>query len=270
MSDLSEPPTSAVPQVRDAEARSFGRPSQWPAPPQEGYPDRTGVDDQEPCELVGPTGGATRVKVIEFDLAKGSVQLQAPQARKPIAIRFDQFQRLVLLTPISPLPSKGGQVKKFRPEAYHVTHKSGQNSSGLTLGTVELPAGVFLFEPIDEQASVRRVFIPRGSIARLDFGAAAEALMTQGASTDATSPADTASPAPAPVMQATSTPAEPVPATPPHTRANQVAEILSERPATTAQELEEGIARQARMPIVRLGEALMALGYIDQAQLQDL
>ncbi|MFM8770124.1 MAG: GspE/PulE family protein [Rubrivivax sp.] len=43
---------------------------------------------------------------------------------------------------------------------------------------------------------------------------------------------------------------------------------MSERPASTAQELEDGIARQARMPIVRLGEALIALGYIDQTQLQ--
>jgi len=55
MSDLSDPPTSAVPQVQGAEARSFGSSSQWPAPPQEGYPSRTGVDEQEPCELVGPT-----------------------------------------------------------------------------------------------------------------------------------------------------------------------------------------------------------------------
>jgi type II secretory ATPase GspE/PulE/Tfp pilus assembly ATPase PilB-like protein len=268
MSDLSEPPTSAVPQVQGAEARTFGKASQWPAPPQEGYPSRTGVDEQEPCELVGPTGGATRVKLIEFDLAKGSVQLQAPQARKPIAIRFDQFQRLVLLTPISPLPATGGQVKKFRPEAYHVTHKSGQSSSGLTLGTVELPAGLFLFEPIDEQASVRRVFIPRSTIARLDFGVDAEAHMAQAATPDATSPAEAAPATPAPAMQAPTTAAEPVRAGQPSSRATQVAEILSEHPATTPQELEEGIARQARMPIVRLGEALMALGFIDQAQLQ--
>ena len=104
MSDLSNPPTGALPQVKGAEVRSVGESSSWPAPPQDGYPSRTGVDAQEPCELVGPTGGSTRVKLIEFDADNGTVHLQAPQARKPIAIRFDQFQRLVLLTPIAPLP----------------------------------------------------------------------------------------------------------------------------------------------------------------------
>ena len=283
MSDLSEPPVSAVPQVPGAGGRGVGAPAQWPAPPQEGYPSRPGVEAQEPCELVGPTGGATRVKLIEFDLEKGTVHLQAPQARKPIAIRFDQFQRLVLLTPVSPLPISDGRFKKYRPEAFHVTYKSGQSTSGLTLGTVEQPAGVFLFEPIDEQASVRRVFIPRSTIARIDYGADAEAHMGQLPLSEA--PAE-AEPAPHTASQAiastasaeasSSASAAAQSATAPtdtlsaaaNSRAHQVAEILSERPATTPQELEEGIARQARMPIVRLGEALIALGYIDQGQLQ--
>ena len=148
---------------------------------------------------------------------------------------------------------------------------------------MEQAAGVFLFEPIDEQASVRRVFIPRGTIARIDYGADAEAHMgqlplsegpataqsgTQASSAAAASSASAdASPSPSPAAQPTAAPAETT-STSGSARAHRVAEILSERPATTPQELEEGIARQARMPIVRLGEALIALGYIDQAQLQ--
>ena len=275
MSDLSNPPTGALPQVKGAEVRSVGESSSWPAPPQDGYPSRTGVDAQEPCELVGLTGGSTRVKLIEFDADSGTVHLQTPQARKPIAIRFEQFQRLVLLTPIAPLPPTGGQVKKYRLEAYHVTHKSGHSSSGLTIGTVERPAGVFLFEPIDEQASVRRLFIPRATIARISFGADAESYLAQLA--PATAPAELTSsafaslPLPAASLSApAATPSSDLgPAGGITTRVHQVAEILSERPATTPQELEEGIARQARMPIVRLGEALIALGYINLAQLHD-
>ena len=275
MSDLSKPPTSALPQVKGAEVRSVGESSRWPAPPQDGYPSRTGVEAQEPCELVGPSGGATRVKLIEFDADNGTVHLQAPHARKPIAIRLDQFQRLVLLTPITPLPPTGGQVKKYRLEAYHVTHKSGQSSSGLTIGSVERPVGIFLFEPIDEQASVRRVFIPRATIARISFGADAESYLAPLA--PATAPAELTSGAsgslPLAATRATepaaAEPSEPGPASSVTTRTHQVAEILSERPATTPQELEEGIARQARMPIVRLGEALIALGYINHAQLHD-
>jgi len=202
------------------------------------------------------------------------VQLQAPQARKPIAIRFDQFQRLVLLTPISPLTAAGGEVKKFQLETYHVVHKSGHSSSGLTVGTVERPAGIILFEPIDEQASIRRAFIPRSTIARISFGADAEAYLSQGARD--TAPAELTSRALA--FDSLPAPRASEPAATEHSefgsaasvtmRAHQAAEILSERPATTPQELEEGIARQARMPIVRLGEALTALGFIDQAQLQ--
>jgi len=215
------------------------------------------IDPQAPCELVGPTGGTTRVRLIEFDGEAGTALLQAPQARKPVAIRFEQFLRLALLTPVPPLPSFGGDKKKFRPEFYHVTHKSGQTSFGLTLGVVDRPAGLFLFEPVDEQASIRRVFIPRAGMARFHLGAEAEALITPAASTtaaevEAVSPSASAAPAPASLPS----------------RAEKVAEILSETPATTAKELEVGIARQARMPIVRLGEALVALGHISAQQLQ--
>ena len=215
------------------------------------------IDPQAPCELVGPTGGTTRVRLIEFDGEAGTALLQAPQARKPVAIRFEQFLRLALLAPVPPLPSFGGEKKKFRPEFYHVTHKSGQTSFGLTLGVVDRPAGLFLFEPVDEQASIRRVFIPRAGMARFHLGAEAEALITPAASTtaaetQAVSPSASAAPAPASLPS----------------RAEKVAEILSETPATTSKELEVGIARQARMPIVRLGEALVALGHISAQQLQ--
>ncbi len=261
MSDLSDPPSVfALPPTSERPVGQWGGPSAsalWPAPPQEGYPALQEVDPQAPCELVGPTGGTTRVRLIEFDGDAGTVLLQAPQARKPVAIRFEQFLRLALLTPVPPVSKFGNDKKKFRPDFYHVTHKSGQTSFGLTLGVVERPAGVFLFEPVDEQASVKRIFIPRAGIARFDLGADAEALIT---------PSMTAAPV---EVEAGPSAASAVPASPAlPSRAEKVAEILSETPATTAKELEAGIARQARMPIVRLGEALVALGHITAQQLQ--
>ena len=44
-------------------------------------------------------------------------------------------------------------------------------------------------------------------------------------------------------------------------------QFLHEQPATTPEELEEGIERQARTPIIPLGEALVALGQINPTQL---
>ena len=93
MSDLSDPPPTAVVRTPAVGPRTKA----WPAPPEEGYPPGTGLDDQEPCELVGPTGGTTRVRLVDFNLQAQSISLQTPQGRNAVGVRFEQFQRLDLL-----------------------------------------------------------------------------------------------------------------------------------------------------------------------------
>ena len=53
----------------------------------------------------------------------------------------------------------------------------------------------------------------------------------------------------------------------PQARAETVARIMQEEPAATEEALDEAIELQARMPLVRLGEALVGLDLINEEQL---
>jgi type II secretory ATPase GspE/PulE/Tfp pilus assembly ATPase PilB-like protein len=232
-------------------------PAAWPDIPQPGYPGGLPWNDDQACELVGPTGGTTRVRLVDFSLDAQSISLQTPQGRNAVGIRFEQFERLDLLEPVSPLPS-WVQTRKFLPELYCVTYKSGRRSFGLTLGRVDRDPGVFLFEPIDEQAAVRRVFIPRAAIAALETGPQVQTLMLEPAEAAASGTEIAAPTSPGPDSGEARL----------SLLLEDTKELLQERPATSPEELEEGILRQARAPIIRLGEALVAMGQISVDQLK--
>ena len=74
--------------------------------------------------------------------------------------------------------------------------------------------------------------------------------------------------APADAARATGTSGARAQATPPRTADNAVAdEVLRGKPVVSADELLLGVERQAKMPMLRMGEALVALGHITSAQL---
>jgi type II secretory ATPase GspE/PulE/Tfp pilus assembly ATPase PilB-like protein len=77
---------------------------------------------------------------------------------------------------------------------------------------------------------------------------------------------DKTGPAPAPAPATAATPAPAAPAAP---AASAASEVLLAKPVTTADELMLAVERQSRMPMLRMGEALVALGYINAGQLQD-
>lgn len=287
MTDLFDPSPAAGTARRPVRAAAVGQaPPAWPAVPQPGYPQPLTLEAEEPCDLVGPSGSTTRVQLVEFDLPGRTISLQSPRGRKVMQIRFEQFQRLDLLRPVRPLPVPARAGVRLRPELYCLMFKSGKRCFGLTLGVEDSEAGLFLFEPTDEQASVRRVFVPRSAIAALELGEQAQARMQQpqeeiviaqgpvehmevdipvqarsaGTSSAAAAGAGAANPAPGAIGAQGHGRAQGV--------SEQVVELLREQPAATPQDLEEGIARQARTPIIPLGEALIALGQIDAGQLQ--
>jgi type II secretory ATPase GspE/PulE/Tfp pilus assembly ATPase PilB-like protein len=235
----------------------------WPDIPQPGYPSGASLAAEEACELLGPTGDATRVRLVGFDSDAHTISLQTPQGRSAVEVRFEQFQRLDLVEPVRPLPlPDGAEGRRFRPELYCLTYQSGRRSFGLTLGVVDEAQGVFLFEPIDELAAVRRVFIPRESLKAFEVGPQVQALMLESApgTTPAPEPLQVGRLAGPNASRGDSTAAQAV---------KDVKDFLSVRPATTPEELEEAIARQARSPIIPLGEALVSLGQITAKQLQD-
>ena len=180
MTDLFDPSPAAGTARRPVRAAAVGQaPPAWPAVPQPGYPQPLTLEAEEPCDLVGPSGSTTRVQLVEFDLPGRTISLQSPRGRKVMQIRFEQFQRLDLLRPVRPLPVPARGGVRLRPELYCLMFKSGKRCFGLTLGVEDSEAGLFLFEPTDEQASVRRVFVPRSAIAALELGEQAQARMQQ-------------------------------------------------------------------------------------------
>jgi type II secretory ATPase GspE/PulE/Tfp pilus assembly ATPase PilB-like protein len=244
-------------------AVDFPRLAAWPDIPQPGYPKGASLAAGEACELLGPAGDSTRVRLVGFDSDAHTISLQTPQGQSAVGVRFEQFQRLDLVEPVRPLPlPDGAEGQRFRPELYCVTYRSGRRTFGLTLGVVDKPQGVFLFEPIDEQAAVRRVFIPRQSLKAFDTGPRVQSLMLENA--QGTTPA-LELPQSGRVAENNASRGESMAFQP----VNDAKALSQVRSVTTPEELEEAIARQARAPIIPLGEALVALGQITAKQLQD-
>ena len=89
---------------------------------------------------------------------------------------------------------------------------------GRTAGYVEAAAGLYLFTPVDEEAALQRVFVPRCVYSHCEFGPSAE-------------------------------------------------EIAARLWIASPSELLDAIERQERMPVLPIGQSLLALGLLTPAQL---
>jgi len=148
--------------------------------------------------------------------------------QRSLPFAFDQIRRLSLTEPLHPRPDSAPAV----PQPFRYRCASGQTQQGYSLGHVQRDAGLFLYLPHRESGAVRPVFVPQGGYSEFVIeGAAAEVALEL----------DTPPPAP------------PAPASPP--------------PARTAQELLDAVAAQARMPVLRIGEALRGLNLVGQSQI---
>jgi type II secretory ATPase GspE/PulE/Tfp pilus assembly ATPase PilB-like protein len=254
----------------------------WPAPPEPGYPTDVPLSGDELCDIQGSTGSVKRVRLVNFDSDKRLGFFQTSQTGATLTVPFEGFFRLALVQPIAPLPTTNRQVRKFRPVQYRIRFKNGQISEGLSIGHVLIKAGVFLYEPIDENASVQRVFIPRSAVQNLellDTGGAVSMIWPEALATTAplAPTQQLAAPAQAAPVSGASAPEPPSTATvnlTPNAIAAMSAggsdprtRLLSDVPVKTHQGLAEALDHQARMPILRLGEALLALGLINREQL---
>jgi type II secretory ATPase GspE/PulE/Tfp pilus assembly ATPase PilB-like protein len=107
-----------------------------------------------------------------------------------------------------------------------------------------------VFEPVGDDGTVKRSFVPRESYRSVEFGPRiGELLVEQHATT----------------MDAV----EEVVEEQGKLRAQKLGDILVTRQIVTADQLLEAIDQQAKMPMVRIGEALTALGLITTQQLDD-
>lgn len=251
MTDLSFPPLPGDPHGAGEPAHlPRHEPFAWPSPPLPGYPPPARATQPEACEVEGLNGKAMVGRLMYFHPADGLLKLRVAASRMTMTLRFDQFRRLKLLAPLAPLGS--GEVDTVadgsdaRPaEPFALLFKDGTTVEGLTMGHEETDQGLYVFEPLDLAGSVRRSFFPRASFHRASLGVSAWA-ETDAAALDEAPPPPAAAPAAAPA----------------------VCQTLGVRPVASVEDLAQAIDDQARMPMVRIGEALIALGYITPKALE--
>jgi type II secretory ATPase GspE/PulE/Tfp pilus assembly ATPase PilB-like protein len=243
MSDLSVPPLSLLPADGSIPARPAAH-FAWPVPALPGYAASTCLDVPEPCEVEGLNGHPLRGQLLAFDADASTLQLKLPSARAAVVLRFGQFRRVRLVAVLEPLertaplppgaidalpPADATDPSPAAPQPYHIDMRSGPPLQGLTFDALCTTQGVFLFEPAGGPAGVLRSFVPFAACRGLSIGGVAHAL-----------PAVAARPA---------------------------GERQPPPPLATATELLAAIDEQARMPMVRIGEALSALGMVSPLQL---
>jgi type II secretory ATPase GspE/PulE/Tfp pilus assembly ATPase PilB-like protein len=245
MSDLSQPPLSALP----FEGVGYA----WPTPDLASYPAPSVPPVAPACAVEGLNGHTIQGHLALFDPAHGLLQLRLPNQRKPLPLRLEQFRRLRLVQPLLALAESAdaSDLATQRPRVpFRIDFKNAPEWNGHTIGHREEPFGLFLFEPLDEQGTVQRWFLPRAAYHHAEIGLRlGEALIEQHSAT------------PDQIREAL--------AEQEALRGRKLGDILVVRQIITAEELASAVEQQAKMPMVRIGEALTALGFITQAQLED-
>ncbi len=239
MTDLSRP-TPPGDTSADAQAPGF----LWPCPPYAAYPQPQGQQGAEPCEILGLNNSRSSGQMLSLDAAERFVQINVPPARNGMPLKFSQFRALKLLQPLTVPPRDPADAQAVigvdeRPRsAFRIVFNGGDELSGVTIGHQHDELGLFLFPPLSaKDDSVRRVFVPREVLMSFELGDHVAA------------------------------PPKAVAAEPVGQRQRSVGDMLGDQQIHTAEQLLQAIEQQARMPMIRIGEALRALELITADQL---
>jgi len=281
MSDMSLPPLSLVPQDQEdmrlaalaqADAADNTPALPWPSCGLVGYPAESTLQGPIACEFEGPGGRASPGWLTRLDLEAGVVHLQIPPARSVLTLKLTQFRRLTLLPALEPLPTDSGSAFEITTpmlprrdlSVCTLRFRNGNTASFETAAHTEVPTGLFTWSPIDAEGGLRRSFFPlsgtvdRALEAKPEAGPEADAELDFNTATEPMALDDLVyDPSPAATPPTGKTP-PPTPVAP---------ELLLPPQISSLEQLVQAIDLQTRMPMVRIGEALIALGFITQAQL---
>ena len=262
MSDLSLPPLSLVPTADEAAAarqptpdKGRHEPFAWPTPPLPSYPAPVCAIAPEACEVETLSGRVVSGRMTSLQPEEGVLLMQLQGSKTTMTVRFDQFRRLRLAQPLAALPksmddSLTGTLGERPALEYRVVMKAGAALEGMTVRHVETEFGLFLFEPLDAEGNVQRIFVPRQAYSEADIGPRiGQALMEEKLAT------------PAQVTAALDEQQR--------LRERKLGALLMAQQIVGRDELTQAIEQQSRMPMVRIGEALVALGLITPEQLQE-
>jgi type II secretory ATPase GspE/PulE/Tfp pilus assembly ATPase PilB-like protein len=203
----------------------------WPTPPFAAYSAATPFAAALDCEIVGLNDKVLRGRLMAFTAEQAEVQVQLPPSKSSLPLRFDQFKSLTLVAPLR----REGRIDDD-PDALALAPRH-PSAFQLTWKQGSEWQGTS-FGSVQESCGLF-LFPPSG-----DVGAVTRVFVPRHAigSFQIDSGPVTAN-APAPAVARTS------------------------RLISTPERLRAALDEQARMPMVRIGDALLALGLIDQAQL---
>jgi hypothetical protein len=142
----------------------------WPPPPF-GWDHET-IDDFaiQPSRLQLRTGLAVDGEMVAFEAVAGRVQFRHPQSQKVVPIAFDLLRSVTLTRALVPMAHAGSVPTPEHECDFRLEFVDSSSMSGTTVGKVESAFGVFLFPPVDVDASVVRVFVPRSALRHVEFG----------------------------------------------------------------------------------------------------
>ena len=255
MPDPSEP----QPPLQDPLQAPPGKDFAWPTPALACYPAAEVATEPPACLVEGLNGNTIEGHLTHFDPEGGLVQLRIARQRKPLPLRMEQFRRLRLVEPLSvsaieereyssTFAAELGEMRPVLP--FRIDFFGAPAWEGLTVGCQNEAWGLFLFEPVDDEGTVTRWFVPRAAYQQAEIGERiGEALINQNTVT-------------LNQMQLVLAEQQAM-------RDRKIGDILVVRQIITADELSSAIERQSKMPMVRIGEALTALGFISELQLED-
>ena len=247
------PPLPAAAAAPATPARAAtAAPIPWPAQPSIGYAAPPFLGESEPCELEGPNGRINTGRLLAFDADAGQVQLQIPPARHALTLRFTQFRRLSLTRPLEPTADAARTHEATTPllpqnllQPYRLRFKDGSETTVSSVGVIDRPLGLFTFSPVDASGRLLRSLYPRPMLV------AVEPVSMSLQDLQDTAPMGL----------------DELPGLPP--RGPSLGDMLSASKIANAEQLAKAIDMQARMPMVRIGEALVGLGFITEAQLAE-
>jgi len=230
-------------------------PFEWPRPPGGLYPPAPPLDGPQACEIIGLNGTRVEGRLSAFDPAAATADVQLQRGRNVLTLRFDQFRALTLVERVEPLapaplvPAADGE--RLMPGTAKVRVRLGKTAvlNCRTVGQVETAYGLFLFPTVGHAGAVHCTFVPRVAYDRIER----EPLAPEPGEAPAADPAsdDASASAPAP---------EP---------AGAIDAPRLSQTVLTRDSLVEALEFQARMPIVRIGEALQALGMVSAQELAE-
>ena len=118
--------------------------------------------------------------MLGFDPAAHTIAFRTSESGPPLSVPFSRIGRLTLTGPLQPAPTLKDAPKERIPaaaqEREYRLELSGRSQpfTGRTAGCVETTHGLYLFTPVNEEASLLRVFVPRTAYSSLELGRSAE------------------------------------------------------------------------------------------------